>query len=106
MASSFDVRPTVARPVVRVSVVGEVDIATSDRLFETLARLLSAREITRVEVDLSAVTLLGAAGVSVLLNAHGMARRTGKDLRVEGASGLPLKVLEITGVLKTLHGAA
>jgi len=91
-----------AGSVVRISVVGEVDIATSDRLFETLARLLRAADITRVEVDLSAVTLLGAAGVSALLAAHGMARRAGKDLRVEGASGLPLKVLEITGVWKIL----
>jgi anti-sigma B factor antagonist len=83
-----------------VSVFGEVDVATSDVLFETLVDALADARTDRVEVDLSALTLLDASGVGVLLAAQNRARTNGKHLEVSGASGVPLRVLEITGVLK------
>jgi anti-anti-sigma factor len=107
MGSYFEIRPALpVGSVVGVAVLGTVDLATSDTLFASLVGLLALAGIRRVEVDLSAVTLLDASGIGVLLAAQNRARHAGKEFRVDGASGLPLKVLEIAGVLKTLRGDA
>jgi stage II sporulation protein AA (anti-sigma F factor antagonist) len=90
--------------VVRVPVTGEVDLATSDTLFHLLVAVLARDEIQRVEVDLADVTVLDASGIGVLLAARNRARTRGKELRVAGATGLPLTVLETTGVLDVLGG--
>jgi anti-anti-sigma regulatory factor len=50
------------------------------------------------------VRLLDASAVGVLLAAHNRARRVGVGFRVRGATGIPLQVLEITGVLGVLGG--
>jgi anti-anti-sigma factor len=105
LTSFFNVHAEpVAEGVVRVPVVGEVDLATSDLLFDALVSVLSDEETEQVEVDVREVTLLDASGIGVLLAARNHARARGKDLRMYGASGLPLNVLEVTGVLGVLGG--
>lgn len=103
--SYFDVR--VESPlddVIRIPVAGELDPATSDVLFHVLVTILATGGAERVDVDLTEVTLLDASGVGVLLAARNRAIARGRTLRVYGAAGLPLRVLEITGVLGLLGG--
>jgi anti-anti-sigma factor len=90
--------------VTLVSVWGEVDAASSVMLFEVLAWALSLDNTGSVEVDLAAVTLLDASGIGVLLAAQCRAVTLGKKFRVGTVAGLPLEVLEVTGVLGRLHG--
>jgi anti-sigma B factor antagonist len=97
------VQPSVG-PTVRVTVAGEVDFAVGDELFEILVAVLAAGTVRDVEVDLSQVRLLDASGVGALLAARNRARAVGVGLRVRGAAGMPLRVLEITGVLGVLGG--
>jgi len=97
------VEPTVDQ-VSQVTVWGEVDPATSNVLFEVLVRALSAGCNGHVRVDLEKVTLLDASGIGVLLAAQNRAHSAGKVLSICAATGMPLRVLEVTGVLGRLHG--
>jgi anti-anti-sigma factor len=100
----FDVRAELMiDDVTRVRVQGEVDPATSEILFEVLISALSVDGIRHVLVDLAGVTLLDASGIGVLLAAQHRAHTAGKELSVLGAAGIPLQVLEVTGVHKRLH---
>jgi anti-anti-sigma factor len=89
---------------VRVAVAGEADLASSDELFSALVDAVSLGGVRRVEVDLSRVRLLDAAAVGVLLAARNRAHETHVALRITGAYGLALEVLEVSGVLGVLGG--
>ena len=107
MADYFAVRAQRAVDgVIRIPVIGAVDIATSEVLLQVVLGALrtAPRHADLVEVDLTAVHLLDASGIKALLAAQTRARDLGLDLRVCGASGLPLEVLEIAGVLHRLGG--
>jgi anti-sigma B factor antagonist len=105
LTAHFDVRvePTVEN-VTRVTVWGEVDAATSEALFEALVSALSLDRTGHLAVDLANVTLLDASGIGVLLAAQNRAGMAGMTFSVHAAAGLPLEVLEITGLLGQLHG--
>jgi anti-anti-sigma factor len=66
---SFSVRPSVQAGEVIVEVVGELDLATAPLLDEVLLRA-GAVATGRVVVDVSHLTFMGAAGLSVLVGAH------------------------------------
>jgi anti-anti-sigma factor len=105
LTPKFDVHvePTVDN-VTRVAVRGEIDTATSDVLFEALIGALSVDRSKHVKVDLADVTALDASGIGVLLAAQNRAHMAGKVLSVCAATGLPIRVLEVTGLLGRLHG--
>jgi anti-anti-sigma factor len=101
----FDVRiESTIDGVSPVTVWGEVDPATSEMLFEFLVWALSVDGVRHIAVDLANVTFLDASGIGVLLAAQNRADTAGKVLSVCAATGLPLQVLQITGVLERLHG--
>ena len=104
MTSGLDVR-MVSRVdrLVRVAVSGVLDLVTSDALFDVLTGALTDGDTEHLEIDLGGLTLLDASGVGVLLAVRNRALRFGKTIRVCGAIGLPLQVLEITGVLGLLN---
>lgn len=77
-----------------VTAVGEVDLLTAPRLQRELAR---TRERTTV-VDLTGVTFLAAAGLSVLLTANAEARESGRWFGLVGAAGTARRSLEVSGV--------
>ncbi|MFJ8915920.1 STAS domain-containing protein [Amycolatopsis sp. NPDC102389] len=73
------IRPTPTTAVIEVA--GELDVATAPRLAHLLGpRLASA--LRTVVIDLSAVTSLDAAGLSVLAHAHHQAAITGRALKL------------------------
>jgi anti-anti-sigma factor len=90
--------------VTRVTVCGEVDPDTSETLFETLISELSIDGIRHITVNLANVTFLDASGIGALLAAQNRAHAAGSELSVCAAAGMPLQILEITGVLGRLHG--
>src|SRR3954453_18089145 len=90
--------------VSQVTVWGEVDPATSEMLFEFLVCTLSVVGVRHIAVDLANVTVLDASGIGGLVAVQNPAGAAGKMLSVCAATGVPLQVLEITGVLGRLHG--
>jgi anti-anti-sigma factor len=92
----FGVRTSVRAREMIVEVVGELDFATAPLLDEVLSRD-GAVAIGRVVVDVSQLTFMGAAGLSVLVGAH--YRLLGEcqgELVVRGASGIVRRVVELT----------
>lgn len=79
-----------------VSVVGEVDHATRERV---AARLLEAVDRGRpVRVDLSPTTFMDSWGLAAVLEAHASASGAGVDFEVVAASRQVGNLLVITGV--------
>ena len=80
-----------------VKVSGEIDIATGPKLREGLLGAIG-RHGARLALDLSCVTFMDCAGISVLLAAHRHARLEGGWVRVLRASRRARKVLMLTGL--------
>jgi RNA polymerase sigma-B factor len=85
----------------RFVVHGELDLASAPQLRAVLERELSGSGRS-VVVDVSRVRFLDCTAVGMLLEVRRRADQVGCTLRVAGASGLPLEVLEIAGVAKRL----
>ena len=80
-------------PVVTVTISGEVDIATSQAMRDTLA---TAPGPAHLEVNTSAVTFMDASGIGVLLAARQRAVDSGGSLTLRAPSPA---VRRLTGVL-------
>jgi RNA polymerase sigma-70 factor (sigma-B/F/G subfamily) len=84
----------------RLVVRGEIDLASAPRMQRALARALAASG--EVVVDVSQVRFLDCTAVGTLLRVHRQAAAAGGRLRVAGARGVVLEVLEVAGVAKRL----
>jgi anti-sigma B factor antagonist len=76
-----------------VEAVGEIDIVTAPDLRDAL---LTCGEAARVVVDLSAVTFLDCAGLSVIARAQRRTAETCGSLSVVAPTGVAARVLRIT----------
>jgi anti-anti-sigma factor len=87
--------------VVLVRVLGEIDMSTTPELVE---RALHAAETgpPRMVVDLSDTSFMGAAGLHVLEQLQDTLRHRGGDLAVVATGGVPLRVLDVTGMADAL----
>lgn len=85
----------------RFVVEGELDLESAPRLRAVLESALGGSGRVLV-VDVSRVRFLDCTAVGMLLEVRRAADAAGCGLRVAGASGLPLEVLEVAGVAKRL----
>src|SRR4051794_40601086 len=83
----------------RVTVSGEVDMATAPQLAEYLVQFAGGD----VHVDLSAVTFLDSSGLSALVASQKRIERSGGQLVIHGTSPLVDHVIEVTGLDHYLH---
>lgn len=96
---SVTAHPGRRRGRVVVEVVGEVDTYTVPLLDACLQSQVSRPDVRELVVDLTAVTLLGAAGVAVLAQVDHRCRQRGARLviRAGGRRGV-LRPLQLTGL--------
>ena len=94
---SIDIREAGERVV--VAVAGEIDLATAP-LLEGALRWYTECDVI---VDLSAVTLLDASGLTVLIRTRKRLRQTGHTLRTTGERGGVLTAMRVTGLVDTFH---
>ena len=94
-----------ARGATRLVVRGELDAASAPRL-RTQIRSALAAGITRVVVDLAAVSFIDAAGLGVIVGARRRLADAGGELEVVDASRPVRRVLEITGLGHLVHRGA
>jgi anti-anti-sigma factor len=85
--------------VVRVAVVGDLDMDTGGILEVLIANALAGRRILHLVVDLDAVDFLDAHGIRALVTARADARDHGATFGIENPHGVVRRVLQITGVL-------
>ncbi len=91
----FDCEPVVAPDHERVVVVGEIDIATWQRLTDALR---VAQERSRhVVLDLAGTTFIDTGGARVLLAATVHARETGGTLEIVRPSAAVTRLLALVG---------
>jgi anti-anti-sigma factor len=88
---------------VRVAAAGEIDLATADRFEQALIAALSPAPAALL-VDLAEVTFMDSTGLAALIAAHRHAADEGSRLSVVRYRPMVRRVLEITGLLKTLTG--
>ncbi len=93
----FDIQSRLADGVHRVSVVGELDLASAPTLARTLAEL-GAVGAPPIELDLEDVTFIDACGLRIVLTAHELLNGDGgPGLRLVGVSGAARRLFELTG---------
>jgi len=85
----------------RVSAAGEVDMATADRLRETLLNALGRRPAT-LTVDLGEVTFMDSTGVAVLVQGYRMSGEFGVPMTIANPRPPVRRALEISGILPLL----
>jgi anti-sigma B factor antagonist len=79
-----------------LSVAGEVDLLTADRLSEALSAEVERH--TLVVVDLTAVDFLSSSGLAALALAHRAAAEAGHVLRLVAGNRVTLRPIQITGL--------
>jgi anti-sigma B factor antagonist len=78
-----------------IAVSGELDASSSARLTETLDPLVSAGR-RRLVIDLSGVSFIDSAGLSVLVQCFKHARSAAGSLRLAGLQPAVRRVFELT----------
>jgi anti-sigma B factor antagonist len=80
---------------------GELDIATAGALEARLMELAAASE-GPVVLDLEELRFLGSTGVRTILTVEMQLERSDRALILRNVAGMPLRTLEMTGILPTL----
>jgi anti-sigma B factor antagonist len=95
---SFEIRENVdADGVVRLALVGELDIAVADRVEERFRQF--REDDRRVRVDLSELEFIDSSGVRVIVLGLKHARQGGYHLEVdERISSTVARMIEIMGI--------
>lgn len=84
--------------VAHVSITGELDLASGQKLDAELRRALE-EGASSLELDLSDCTFIDSAGIGVLLRWREDAETGGPGFVVTGARGAVRRVFQVTGVL-------
>jgi anti-sigma B factor antagonist len=85
-----------------IRVRGELEMATTARMREELARAL-ATECGRVVVDLRALDFLDSTGIHALVQAHERCRSSDRSLTLLLGTGPVHRTLDICGLLDVLN---
>lgn len=84
-----------------IAIVGDLDISTTMLLRSRLERLLLAGH-RDVRINASGLRFMDAAGLGVLLQARDQLRELDGTLILHSVQNLPLRLIEICGLLDTL----
>lgn len=97
-------RHDVAAGVVRLEVVGEVDMAVSAQLTAAQLREIEDPVVAGLEVDLHGVSFLDSTGIAALVAGLRAARQRRVPFTVVNPRDQVRTVLEVTGLLGALTG--
>ncbi len=95
----IDVRHDDTTAITRLTVRGDVDAITSDRVYDVFLQALHDHRPTCVDMDVSGVTFLDSSGIRTLAQCQADARRAGGHLVLLNVPPMVLRVLEITGLV-------
>ncbi|MEV4639885.1 STAS domain-containing protein [Actinoplanes sp. NPDC049548] len=87
---------------VRLTVTGEIDMATVGALETALRDAFAVPDATGVVADFAGVTFCDSSGVAALDRAYAEGVARGITFCLTGVSGTVRRVLEITGMLDAL----
>ena len=96
----IDVEP--ARDSVRVAPVGELDIATVEKLRAEVERLRESG-FTKLVIDLRGVRFLDSTGLRLILELDAAARESTQELALIRGSSVVQRIFEVTQVSERLQ---
>jgi anti-anti-sigma factor len=95
-------RAATSSGMIRMSVIGEIDIGTVDQLRSALHLALDEPGVGRVLLDFEPLRFLDSSGIATLIGAYRAADERGIRLRIHGCNGTVRHILEVTGVYEVL----
>ncbi len=95
---SFNMHVTSDHGVMRVVLLGDVDLSTKPQIQAEISSLVSDPSVERIIVDLSGVTFLDSSGIGTLVGCKRLAADAGTGVQVVGAAGQVAEVLDLVGV--------
>jgi anti-sigma B factor antagonist len=99
--ASFEIRSEFEAGTGRLTVVGELDIATKPQLQEA-ARAAIARGVRALTIDLTELSFMDSSGLSLLIILNQRASSEGWTLRLLKPAGPALTILTLTEADKNL----
>ena len=96
----IDVEPT--RDSVRVAPVGELDIATVEKLRTEVERLRESG-FTKLVLDLRGVRFLDSTGLRLVLELDAAAKENSQELQIIRGSAVVQRIFEVTQVSERLQ---
>ena len=96
----IDVEPS--RDSVRVAPVGELDIATVDKLQAEVSRLLETG-FAKIVLDLRGVRFLDSTGLRLVLELDAAAREASQELTIIRGSAVVQRIFVVTQVSERLN---
>jgi len=100
-AASFDITLTRAPGRATLTLVGELDLATTPRLNKYLSTLAQTHQ-GLIVIDLRQLTFLDSTGIAALVGADSYARRFGWSLAIVTGTPQVQRILEICGLADVL----
>jgi anti-anti-sigma factor len=81
-----------------IFLVGELDLAAAPELRRRLTSAVESSTATRITLDLSGVSFLDAGCAGVIVATAQVAADRGRQLRVDGLSGIAERVFDVLGL--------
>ncbi|GAA2854220.1 hypothetical protein Acy02nite_49460 [Actinoplanes cyaneus] len=88
--------------VTRLVLTGDLDMATTGVLDDSVAAALAATSPRRLVVDAAGLGFCDSSGIHALVRARDSAQRHGASFVVDEPTGIARRALEITGLLGVL----
>jgi len=102
MTDRFSISEHIENSVVRVTFVGELDLAAVPALEDHLAKWLEEPDVLWVVVDLAETTFIDSLGLGAIIRAQRQSIEVGKIFGVTGAKDEVARVFELAGLAKVL----
>lgn len=98
----LSLRCSVDDHAVVIHAVGELDHVTTPRLADELAKARHEAPDEPLVLDMSGISFIGSAGISVLVEHHQRSKHTNHDLRIVLGDSVVTRALQRTGLLEFL----
>ena len=92
--------------LIRLSVTGEIDMATVNELATPMTAALERADVTGLIVDFAGVTFCDSTGIAALDRAFAAASRRGIPFQLVNVQPGIRRVLELVGLFEALAGRA
>ena len=96
------ISPNIDGATITLGLAGDIDLATEPALWDAVEKAVTADGISLVVIDLAETTFMDCFGMSVLVRGARLAAGDDRRLRAVNPTGIPLIVLQVTGVLGLL----
>jgi anti-anti-sigma factor len=96
------ISPHIDGATITLGLAGDIDLATEPALWDAIEKAATADGIGLVLIDLAETTFMDCFGMRALVRGAQLAAANGRRLRAINPTGIPLIVLQLTGVLRIL----